>query len=68
MPSHWEIPFCTSSVLPQNAMGFCAVGLLQGLRVSLGFLVWEEEGDPRKGEQVISKFFEGLREELENLD
>lgn len=68
MPSLWEIPFCTSSMLPQNAMGFHTVGLVQGLWVSFGFLVREEERDPRKGGQGIREFFEGLREELENLD
>lgn len=74
MPSRWEIPFCTSSMLPQNVMGFHFIsfthtaGLVQGLWVSLSFLVWEEERDARKGEQVIREFFEGLKEELENLE
>lgn len=31
------------------------------VRVSLGFLLWEEERDSKKGEWVIMGFFEGLR-------
>lgn len=59
MPSRWEIPFCTDWMLSQNTMGFHAVGLVQHLRVSLGFLVWEEEREPKKGKQAIRNFFEG---------
>lgn len=68
LPSRWEIPFRTDSMLPQKMMGFHTAGLVQALGVSLGFLVWEKDREPRKGEQVIRDFSEGLREELENLD
>jgi len=48
MPFCWEIPLCIDSMLPQIAMGFHAVGLVQGLLLSLDFLAWEEERDSRK--------------------
>lgn len=44
------------------------VGLVQGLQVYLGFLVWEEEKTPGRENKSLGILFQGYRDELENLD